>query len=146
MSNSALARALANRSGRALETWMPAAPTQGPVPKFLEAAMPPAPQQGPPPVFARGGWGAPEGYQNNSMPPMAPSVTPMMAAARQAPSAPPVMSPMTQPDAPPVSMEMQGVPAFAQSAPTARNELERDYYRKLAQDPGIASWLARNFG
>lgn len=46
---------------------------------------------------------------------------------------------------PPVSMEMQGMAA---PMPTGRNELERDYYAQLAQNPNgfNKGWLGRLFG
>jgi len=47
---------------------------------------------------------------------------------------------------PPASMEMQGMQA---PMPTGRNELERDYYNQLAQNPngfGKPDWLSRWLG
>lgn len=70
---------------------------------------------------------------------------PQMAPAPQA-SQPPMMG--FDPN-PPMSMEMQGVNQFAAQHPTGRNELERDYYAQLAQNPNgfdKPDWLKRFFG
>lgn len=155
MSNSysLLARALANRSPRTLETQMPPSPVQGPQPVFTPHPQPTTVRATPPqlPQFE-----APGSFSNQYMP-LKP--TPLMASAAAANPPRPQFAPQraAQPlpqaqaqfSAPPISMEMQGQAPFAPQTPQGRNELERDYLRQFAENPngfGTPDWLKRLFG
>lgn len=120
-----------------------APPRQGPV--TVQASLPQLPAYEAPGDFSNkhmpiGNYMPPQAAM---MPPSQPR--PQMAPAPQA-SQPPMMG--FDPN-PPMSMEMQGVNQFAAPHPTGRNELERDYYAQLAQNPNgfdKPDWLKRWLG
>lgn len=116
-------------------------PVQGPV---TVQAMPPAL-----PSFEQPGGTADKympisGYGQRPTPMMVQAATmpPSQHVAGPAPSQAPMMG---FDPTPPASMEMQGMAA---PMPTGRNELERDYYAQLAQNPNgfNKGWLGRLFG
>jgi hypothetical protein len=132
-----LAQALANRE-RMRESFMsrrqpPQPPVWSSLPpyqapgavadKYMPFTPPPQPQQMPPVTV-----------QASPLP------TPMMAAAAQQPQQAPLM--------PPPEQYGPQEPYGPQAPPMPRNELERDYFRQLTQNPGSfdKGWLGRLFG
>jgi hypothetical protein len=101
----------------------------------------------------------PQMGMEGGMPPASMEMHGMQAPRPQAATMPPMQAPqpaqMPQQQSvmgmgfdptPPLSMEMQGMKA---PMPQGRNELERDYYNQLAQNPngfGKPDWLARWLG
>ena len=114
-------------------------PTQGPV---TVQATPSAQSFNPPNADVPPAVGAMDFQRATPMMVQAARMPPPQHVAGPAPSQAPMMG---FDPTPPASMEMQGMAA---PMPTGRNELERDYYAQLAQNPNgfNKGWLGRLFG